>query len=181
MQGIVIKQADITQVTVEAIVNAANQRLLGGAGVDGAIHKAGGPSIMAQCDQIRADQGGCPTGQAVMTTAGNLPAKKVIHTVGPIYSGGSERESQLLSQCYLNSMKLAEKHALKSLSFPNISTGVYGYPKHEAAKLALTTVSTYLARPKCAIKQVVFVCFDDENYSIYLQLIDEGVACIKVD
>ncbi len=171
MTKIEIHQGDITQQKVDAIVNAANQRLLGGAGVDGAIHQAGGPQIMAECDQIRRRQGGCPTGEAVITTAGLLAAKHVIHTVGPIWNGGSDNEAQLLKNCYQNSLKLADRYDLNSIAFPNISTGVYGFPKQQAAEVAVATVSEYLDTINSAVEQLTFVCFDDENFSIYSRLI----------
>ncbi len=153
---------------VDAIVNAANSSLLGGGGVDGAIHRAGGKSILDQCILIRNKQGGCPTGEAVITTAGNMPAKYVIHTVGPIYHGGSDNEPELLKKCYLNSLKLAKENGVKTIAFPNISTGVYGYPKPQAAEIAIQAVknSAYTE-----IEEVIFVCFDTENYELYEKLI----------
>ena len=163
-------KGDITKVEAEAIVNAANSSLLGGGGVDGAIHRAGGTAILEECQAIRNQIGRCKTGEAVITTAGNLPAKKVIHTVGPVYNDGKnlEQQQQLLVNCYLNSLKLAEQHGLKSISFPNISTGIYKFPKHLAAKLAIETVSNYQSE---IIELVYFVCFDDENYLIYIELL----------
>ena len=132
-----IIKGDITQLNVDAIVNAANSSLLGGGGVDGAIHRAGGPEILEECKIIRAEQGECSTGKAVMTTAGNLPARYVIHTVGPVWSGGSNSEPDLLASCYQECLKLAENHNLKTIAFPNISTGIYGYPKYEAAQIVI--------------------------------------------
>lgn len=161
---------DITKVSVEAIVNAANSSLLGGGGVDGAIHKAGGHQILEECRIIRNTQGKCPAGQAVITTAGNLPAKYVIHAVGPIWRGGSGNEDELLSNAYLNSLKLAEEHQVKSISFPNISTGIYGFPKKRAAQIALSTVYDFMKNSKI-INDVIFVCFNEENFKIYQQLI----------
>ncbi|PTX19022.1 O-acetyl-ADP-ribose deacetylase (regulator of RNase III) [Pontibacter mucosus] len=166
-----VQQGDITKVAVDAIVNAANNSLLGGGGVDGAIHRAGGPDILEECRQIRARQGGCPTGEAVITTAGRLPAKYVIHTVGPIWDGGQKGEPGLLASCYRNSLKLAQEHGVQSIAFPNISTGVYGYPKDKAAKVAVETVKSYLQEQATSIKQVVFVCFDEENYELYQRLL----------
>jgi len=157
-------KGDITQIEVEAVVNAANSSLLGGGGVDGAIHRAGGQAILDECIQIRNRQGGCPTGEAVITAAGNLPAKYVIHTVGPVWNGGNKNEAEKLRLCYFNTLKLASEYQLKSIAFPNISTGVYGYPKAEAAKIAIETVQ------ECNlphIETIIFVCFDAENYDLY--------------
>jgi len=163
-------KGDITKIEVDAIVNAANSGLRGGGGVDGAIHRAGGPSIMEECKRIRETEGGCPTGEAVLTSAGNLPAKYVIHTVGPIWSGGNRGEAELLKSAYSNSLKLAKKHLLHSLSFPNISTGVYGFPKELAATIALEAVREFMENNDLPT-QAIFVCFDDENYSIYNNLL----------
>lgn len=163
---------DITQVTVDAIVNAANSSLLGGGGVDGAIHRAGGPAILQQCQQIRASQGGCQTGDAVITTAGRLAAQFVIHTVGPVWQGGTHDEDQLLASCYSQSLKLAEQHQLRSIAFPNISTGIYAFPKNRAAAIAVQTVRKNL--PQCQhLQQVMFVCHDHENYRLYQALLNE--------
>ena len=162
-------KGDITKIEVDAIVNAANSGLRGGGGVDGAIHRAGGSSILEECNRIRETQGGCPTGDAVITTAGNLPAKYVIHTVGPIWSGGNQGEAELLENAYFNSLKLANKNLLHSVSFPNISTGVYGFPKVLAAEIAFKKVKEFMAVNDLP-SQVIFVCFDDENYAIYNNL-----------
>ncbi|NLK15945.1 MAG: O-acetyl-ADP-ribose deacetylase [Bacteroidales bacterium] len=164
-------KGDITLIAVDAIVNAANSRLAGGGGVDGAIHRKGGSSIANECDKIREKHGGCPTGSAVYTNAGNLPAKYVIHTVGPIWRGGTQNEPQLLESCYTESLKLAETLNVETISFPNISTGVYGYPKEEAAKVAIKAVKSFSKTAK-QIKRVIFVCFDDENYNIYRELLE---------
>ncbi len=153
------------------MVNAANSSLLGGGGVDGAIHRAGGPAILEECKQIRARQGGCPTGEAVITTGGKLPAAYVIHTVGPVWQGGSKGEPELLASCYRNSLRLAAERGLTSIAFPNISTGVYGYPKDKAAKIAVEAVKRYLQAHETSIAQVVFVCFDDENYRLCRSLL----------
>ncbi len=163
-------QGDITDQKADAIVNAANKSLLGGGGVDGAIHRKGGPAILEDCQRIRQRQGGCETGEAVLTTAGNLPAKYVIHTVGPVWNGGASQEDELLENCYLNSLKIAEEHGLKTIAFPNISTGVYRFPKHRAAEIAVSTVKAYSAS-QTGIETVIFVCFDEENYRIYRELI----------
>ena len=168
-----IFKADITKIQVDAIVNAANTRLLGGGGVDGAIHRAGGPAIMQECDLIRRQCGGCATGQAVVTTAGNLPAGYVIHTVGPIWNEGRNNESKMLESCYLSCLQLAEKHKLERISFPNISTGIYGFPKHQAATLAIETAEHYFKTVESTISELNFVCFDDDNYTIYQHLISE--------
>jgi O-acetyl-ADP-ribose deacetylase (regulator of RNase III) len=156
-------KGDITTLAVDAIVNAANSSLLGGGGVDGAIHRAGGPAILEECRKIVARQGGCKTGEAVMTTAGNLPAKFVIHTVGPVWQGGKQQEAEKLKNCYINSLQLAVMNECRSIAFPNISTGVYGYPKSDAAQIAVHTVSYFLAKTN-KIEKVIFVCFDEENY-----------------
>lgn len=156
-------KGDITRLNVDAIVNAANSSLMGGGGVDGAIHRAGGPAILDECRKIVAGQGGCPTGEAVITTAGNLPAKFVIHTVGPVWNGGSKNEAQKLASCYYNSLELAAQNGCSSVAFPNISTGIYGYPKEEAARIAVETVSDYLVNHPLP-RKVIFVCFDQENY-----------------
>ena len=159
-------KGDITKIKVDVVVNAANSSLLGGGGVDGAIHRAGGPMILEECRDIRNRQGKCKTGEAVITTAGNLTAKKVIHTVGPVYNGGNrlEKEKQLLADCYINSLKLAEANELKTIAFPNISTGIYRFPKSLAADVAINAVSNYKSE---TIEEVIFVCFDDENYQLY--------------
>jgi O-acetyl-ADP-ribose deacetylase (regulator of RNase III) len=159
-------KGDITKMKVDAIVNAANSSLLGGGGVDGAIHRAGGPAILEECRQIRARQGGCETGQAVITTAGLLPAKYVIHTVGPVWNGGHQGEPELLAGCYRNSLQLAVEHGVKTIAFPNISTGVYRFPKPEAATIAIQAVQQFLANDN-SLDEVFFVCFDDENYLLY--------------
>ncbi|HEX2607197.1 MAG TPA: O-acetyl-ADP-ribose deacetylase, partial [Flavisolibacter sp.] len=162
-------RGDITTMEVDAIVNAANTSLLGGGGVDGAIHKAGGPAILEACKEIRKKQGGCPAGQAVITTAGKLPARFVIHTVGPIWNGKPEEE-RLLAAAYRNSLQLAKEQGLASVAFPNISTGVYRFPKPKAAAIAVSTVKAFLETDS-TIKRVVFVCFDEENYSLYKDLL----------
>lgn len=159
-------KGDITKVKVDVIVNAANNSLLGGGGVDGAIHRAGGSKILDQCKKI----GGCDTGEAVITTAGKLQAKHVIHTVGPIWHGGNNNEQELLKKCYQNSLKLAVEGRIKSIAFPNISTGVYRFPKELAAKIAVNSVLDFLKKDDI-IEQALFVCFDDENYEIYLNLL----------
>lgn len=165
-----IIKGDITQISVDAIVNAANTSLLGGGGVDGAIHRVGGKTILEECMKIRDKQGGCKVGEAVITTAGNLPAKFVIHTVGPIWNGGKENEDQLLTNAYRNSLQIAIDNNVQTISFPNISTGVFNFPKERAANIALSTVVDYL-KPGHTIKNVTFVCFDKENFDIYEKLL----------
>lgn len=159
-------QGDITRIKVDAVVNAANTSLLGGGGVDGAIHRAGGKAILDECIQIRNRQGGCKTGEAVITTGGNLPARYVIHTVGPVYSGGNKGEDELLASAYLNSLKLAAVNQVQSIAFPNISTGIYRFPKGKAAAIAINAVKGVILTNN-TIQRVIFVCFDDENYQIY--------------
>ncbi|MEP7253818.1 MAG: O-acetyl-ADP-ribose deacetylase [Ginsengibacter sp.] len=167
-------KGNITKISVDAIVNAANSSLLGGGGVDGAIHRAGGKSILEDCRRIIAKQGGCKTGEAVITTAGNLPANFVIHTVGPLWNGGKNSEIVKLQNCYKNSLSLAIENNCKTISFPGISTGVYRYPKREAAKAAVEAVSDFLYL-NGGPGEVIFVCFDDEYYS----LIAEEVKRLK--
>ena len=166
-------KGDITTIEVDAMVNAANSALQGGAGVNGAIQKAGGPAIMKECDEIRRKHDGCPTGQAVMTNAGNLPARKVIHAVGPIWRGGHEKEAELLGNAYYNSLKLAEQHELAIVSFPSISTGIYGFPLKKAARIAIDTVNTFKTHSK-TIKRVIFVCYDYETFELYRSLLNEA-------
>lgn len=167
---ITLIQGDITKLEVDAIVNAANSSLMGGGGVDGAIHRAGGPVILDECRQIVARQGRCATGEAVITSGGSLPAKQVIHTVGPVWQDGKHNEADLLRNAYLNSLKLAVENGIKTIAFPNISTGVYGYPKEKAAEIAIRTVTEFL-RENDQLKQVCFVCFDEENLQIYQRLL----------
>lgn len=166
-------KGDITKCAVDAIVNAANTSLMGGGGVDGAIHRAGGSAILDDCRKIVARQGGCKVGEAVITTAGNLPASFVIHTVGPVWRSGNIRQSELLANAYENSLKLAFTHGVKTIAFPNISTGIYHYPKDEACEIAFTTVQEFLEiQGEHGIEEVIFVCFDDENYDLYQQQLD---------
>ncbi len=162
-------KGDITKTECDAVVNAANTSLLGGGGVDGAIHRAGGPEILEECRKIVARQGGCQTGEAVITAAGKLPAKYVIHTVGPVWKGGNNDEDEKLRNCYLNSLDLASKSGCKTVAFPNISTGVYGFPKNRAARIAVATVKQVMEQ--LTIERVIFVCFDDENYNLYRELL----------
>ncbi|QEZ46432.1 O-acetyl-ADP-ribose deacetylase [Cupriavidus oxalaticus] len=161
-----VVHGDITRMEVDAIVNAANSGLLGGGGVDGAIHGAGGPAIMEACRAIRDAQGGCPTGEAVLTTGGRLPAPYVIHAVGPVWHGGGQGEDEQLANAYRNSIRVAAQHHLRTLAFPNISTGIYAFPRERAADIAIAAVREALASAP-EIEQVTFVCFDDENYRLY--------------
>jgi len=162
LESIEIRQGDITKLEVDAIVNAANRSLLGGGGVDGAIHRAAGPELLTECRSI----GGCPTGEARITRGYNLPAGYVIHTVGPVYSG-KPQDSRLLTQCYLNSLKLASDHNLASVAFPAISCGVYGYPINEACKIAINTTCNFLAS-NTSLKKVIFILFSSEDYNTYM-------------
>lgn len=161
-------EGDITEQDTDVIVNAANTSLLGGGGVDGAIHMAGGPKILEECKKL----GGCPTGEARITTGGNLKAKYVIHTVGPIYHNGKSREAELLANAYKNSLNLAYKHKLKSVSFPSISTGAYGYPINEASTIALKTVIDYL-KTHTDIELVRFVLYGQKAYQVYEKALQE--------
>ena len=157
---------DITRIPADAIVNAANSGLRGGGGVDGAIHRAGGPAIMRELDEIRARQGGCATGSAVVTTAGGLPARYVFHTVGPIYQDGKHGEPDLLASCYRTCLDLAEEHAVKTISFPAISTGIYGYPMHDAAAIASKMISAHMSKPGTSVSEVLIVLFDDVAHAL---------------
>lgn len=162
-----VMRGDITTMQVDAIVNAANSSLMGGGGVDGAIHAAGGPSILQECKAIREKQGGCATGDAVITGAGNMPSKHVIHTVGPVWHGGQQNEPQLLASCYCNSLQLAMDNHCKTIAFPNISTGIFGYPKDKAATIAINSTLDFLSHHPHTFEKVIFVCFDEENYRLY--------------
>jgi len=172
-----IIRGDITNQATDAIVNAANSSLMGGGGVDGAIHRAGGAAILKECRQIVSRQGRLPTGKAVITGGGNLKAKYVIHTVGPVWHGGNRGEAALLTSAYEESLKVAVENNVTSVSFPSISTGVYGYPVAEAAKVAISTVASFLKKGGTSIKEVVFVLFDSmtfESYSSTLSTISKG-------
>jgi O-acetyl-ADP-ribose deacetylase (regulator of RNase III) len=154
---------------VDAIVNAANTSLMGGGGVDGAIHRAGGPKILEECRAIVARQGKCKTGEAVITSGGNLLAKYVIHTVGPVWNG-NPKEEQLLANAYINSLKLAMEHDVKTIAFPNISTGIYRFPKERAAEIALNAVKSF-PLANSSLETVISVCFDEENFNIYNEML----------
>jgi O-acetyl-ADP-ribose deacetylase len=164
---ITLEQGDITRIAADAIVNAANAALAGGGGVDGAIHRAGGPEVMRELDEIRARTGGCATGSAVATRAGKLPARHVFHAVGPVYRGGRHGEAELLASCYRKCLELAEEHAVETISFPAISTGVYGYPLDEAAAIALREVAAHLDRPGANVRHAIFVLFGQAAYDAY--------------
>jgi O-acetyl-ADP-ribose deacetylase (regulator of RNase III) len=168
MSKIELIQGDITQLKVDAIVNAANKTLLGGGGVDGAIHWAAGSDLLEECKTLD----GCETGEAKITKGYKLPSKYVIHTVGPVWYEGLKNETDLLENCYLNSLRLAVENKLKTIAFPNISTGVYRFPKELAAQIAIRTVSNFLKSTK-KIKKVYFVCFDDENFNLYNSILNE--------
>jgi len=168
-----IIQGDITEQATESIVNAANPSLMGGGGVDGAIHRAGGPAILEECRQIVSRQGQLPTGKAVITTGGNLKARFVIHTVGPVWHGGNKGEPELLASAYQESLKVAAENNLSSISFPSISTGAYGYPVAQAAKVAIRTVASFLKEQSTPIKEVVFVLFDSTTFASYSSVLGE--------
>ncbi|HGH5981301.1 TPA: O-acetyl-ADP-ribose deacetylase [Kluyvera georgiana] len=171
-ERIQVLQGDITRFEVDVIVNAANPSLMGGGGVDGAIHRAAGPSLQEACAVVRQQQGTCPTGHAVITHAGNLKAKAVIHTVGPVWQGGGEQEASLLQQAYHNSLQLALDNGYRTLAFPAISTGAYGYPHREAAEIAISTVAAFLTR-RSLPEIVFFVCFDDETTRLYQEILGQ--------
>jgi O-acetyl-ADP-ribose deacetylase len=164
---ITLLEADITRIEADAIVNAANSALAGGGGVDGAIHRAGGPDIMRELAGIRARIGRCPTGDAVVTGAGDLAARYVFHTVGPVYRDGKHGEPDLLASCYRACLRLADERSVASIAFPAISTGVYGYPAAEAAKIAVREVTTHLNRPETPIQRAIFVVFDRGSSNLY--------------
>lgn len=155
-------KGDITKLKVDAIVNAANTSLLGGGGVDGAIHRAAGPELLEECRKLN----GCKTGEAKITKGYKLPAKFVIHTVGPVWNGGNRNEDKLLVNCYKNSLKLADENKIKTIAFPAISTGVYRFPTERATKIAVTEIKKFLVSND-SIEKVIFVCFDEETYEVY--------------
>lgn len=160
-------KGDITRIPVDAIVNAANGSLAGGGGVDGAIHRAGGPAIIRELDQIRQQIGGCDTGSAVVTSAGRLPARFVIHAVGPVYRGGKHGEPELLGSCYSTALQLAAERDVRSVSFPSISTGIYGYPVSDAAAVAIQSITTWLTTHQSSIKSVKLIQFSDADHEVY--------------
>ena len=173
MKRIELIQGDITEQNVEAVVNAANSSLLGGGGVDGAIHRAAGPELLEECRKL----GGCVTGQAKITRGYKLAARHVIHTVGPVWHGGRQGEDELLADCYRNSLRLAEKYKLKSVAFPSISTGAYSFPIERASRIALETVGEYLKKSR-EIERVVFVCYSKEDLKAYFDQV--GANCQEI-
>jgi O-acetyl-ADP-ribose deacetylase (regulator of RNase III) len=166
MASIEVVEGDITELDVDAIVNAANSSLLGGGGVDGAIHRRAGPGLLEECRRL----GGCATGEAKITNGHRLKARYVIHAVGPVWRGGSSGEAELLAGCYRRALELAEAHGISSIAFPAISTGIYGYPKEEAARVALTSVRETLTKA-ASVQRVIFCCFDRETADIYRSLL----------
>lgn len=168
---ILIKLGDITKEEADAIVNAANSGLLGGGGVDGAIHRAGGPEILEECRQIRIRQGGCPTGEAVVTGAGKLKARYIIHTVGPVWQGGGKGEEELLRRAYRNSLKRAAERVLQTVAFPSISTGAYGYPVNLAAPAALAEIKRFLEEERHFLREIRFVLFNEKTYWAYQEVL----------
>ncbi len=162
-------KGDITTLKTDAIVNAANSTLLGGGGVDGAIHRAAGPGLLDECRTL----GGCPTGQAKLTSGYNLLAKWVVHTVGPVWNSGNSHEDKFLASCYLNCLSIAEKFKMQSIAFPSISTGVYGFPKERAAKIAIKTVKDFVETDAHYLQQIIFVVFDEENNALYTKLMKQ--------
>ena len=161
-------ESDITTLGVDAIVNAANESLLGGGGVDGAIHRAAGPELLAECRKI----GGCPTGEARITRGYRLPARFVIHTVGPVWGGGGAGEAEKLASCYRSSLALARDHEVRTIAFPAISTGVYGYPAELAAEVAARTVASEIAAAPDAFDEILFACFSPASRDVYAQAIE---------
>ena len=176
-------QGDITEQSVDAIVNAANSTLLGGGGVDGAIHRRGGSAILAECKRLRATvlPEGLPTGEAVVTTAGSLPARRVIHTVGPVWSGGTSGEPDLLARAYRSSLECARRVRLRTIAFPSISTGAYGYPTEAAADIALRTVRAFLEGNRAAFDEVRFVLFSDRDLRIYERALERISSDVRIE
>jgi len=170
---VALERGDITRERADAIVNAANSSLMGGGGVDGAIHRAGGPAILEECKAIRAERGRLPAGQAVITTAGRLPARFVIHTVGPIWRGGGAGEAEILASCYRESLELAAEHELGSIAFPSISTGAYGYPVDAAARIAMGAVRRWVDSHAGALERISWVLFDAATFEAYGRALDE--------
>ena len=179
---LIVELGDITKITADAIVNAANSSLLGGGGVDGDIHREGGSVILEECKKIVDRQGSCPVGEAVITSAGKLNAKYVIHTVGPVWQYGKNNEEEKLAECYLNSLKIADGKGLESIAFSNISTGTYRFPKEKAVKIALDSVKKHFEKNKNSnLKKIIFVCYDDENYIEYESMLKYNENIVFVD
>jgi O-acetyl-ADP-ribose deacetylase (regulator of RNase III) len=174
-----LREGDITRISADAIVNAANSALAGGGGVDGAIHRAGGPEIMRELDEIRKRIRRCETGDAVVTTAGKLPATWVIHTVGPVYRDGKHGEPELLASCYRTSLRLADERGAAAVSFPAISTGVYGYPLAPATEIAVREVAAFLHRPETAVQRVIFVVFDRSASGVYEAALKKTLSSMR--
>ena len=172
MNRIQLVQGDITKLEVDAIVNAANSSLMGGGGVDGAIHLAAGPKLLEECLKIKERQDGCPPGEAVITSGANLKAKFVIHAVGPVWEGGKENEREVLASAYRNSLTLAVSNSVKTIAFPNISTGIFRFPKKAAAEIAIREVNDFLGKDQ-TVESVIFCCFDEENYKIYSEMLNK--------
>jgi O-acetyl-ADP-ribose deacetylase (regulator of RNase III) len=172
MKRIELVRGDITTLEVDAIVNAANSELMGGGGVDGAIHHAAGPKLLEECLKIKERQDGCPPGEAVITSGANLKAKFVIHAVGPIWTDGNASEDHLLANAYRNSLELAVSNSVKTIAFPNISTGIYGFPKKRAAEIAIREVKDFLSNDD-TFHRVIFCCYDEENYNLYEQILNK--------
>jgi O-acetyl-ADP-ribose deacetylase len=173
--AISLVNGDITQQQTDAIVNAANSSLMGGGGVDGAIHRAGGPAILEECKKIVAGQGSLPAGKAVITGGGNMAARYVIHTVGPIWRGGNNNEPEILASAYIESLRLAEKHDIASISFPSISTGAYGYPLEAAAKIAVAAVVKFAKEEAISIREIVLVLYSDAAFNEYARALEKVV------
>lgn len=169
-EKIKLVKGDITKIDADCIVNAANSSLLGGGGVDGAIHRTAGPELVQECRLL----GGCKTGQAKITKGYKLPAKHIIHTVGPVYNGGRHNESELLTGCYRNSLELAKKHKIRTIAFPCISTGIYAYPFEEAGKIALNAITSFLEQNR-EMEQVILVCYSQGDYDCYAKIIREAL------
>lgn len=172
MKRIELVRGDITTLEVDAIVNAANSELMGGGGVDGAIHHAAGPKLLEECLKIKERQDGCPPGEAVITSGANLKAKFVIHAVGPIWTDGNANEDHLLAKAYRNSLELAVSNSVKTIAFPNISTDIYGFPKKRAAEIAIREVKDFLSNDD-TFQRVIFCCYDEENYNLYDQILNK--------
>jgi O-acetyl-ADP-ribose deacetylase (regulator of RNase III) len=173
MNRLELVRGDITELAVDAIVNAANSSLLGGGGVDGAIHLAAGPKLLEECLKIIERQDGCPPGEAVITSGANLKAKFIIHAVGPIWEGGNAREDEVLAKAYKNSLVLAVSNSVETIAFPNISTGVYHFPKERAAEIAIREVNEFLSNDE-TIQKVIFCCYDEENFKIYDRMLNNA-------